>query len=275
MNNGKDNKQLDCDIVRDLLPLYHDGVVSEVTEEAVREHLDGCQSCRSEYEAMCAELPVEETDASTKGRFISMIQRQRRKRWFITVVSVLAACVLFIAAYFAQRELGISHVPNDEITVYSAYRFETDEGYKFFVLYSMPHYDYASSSVSVKKGETGDVLVMSFKKPLLSKKHPELEGYDLQAWIYSFGYSTSDGDELDYTDFSAVEFAGKIIWSQEANGSDEVPDYVYAFDEFGRGEVVTWITSEEDGYLGARYADGRLVMWDFDGNVLYEGYQNN
>ena len=35
-----------CDIVRDLLPLYVDGVCSQESAKLVEEHLTDCQSCR-------------------------------------------------------------------------------------------------------------------------------------------------------------------------------------------------------------------------------------
>ena len=35
-----------CDIVRDLMPGYIDGVISEAGSSAVREHLDECGECR-------------------------------------------------------------------------------------------------------------------------------------------------------------------------------------------------------------------------------------
>lgn len=35
-----------CDIIRDLLPLYVDGVCSQESAKLVEEHLTDCQSCR-------------------------------------------------------------------------------------------------------------------------------------------------------------------------------------------------------------------------------------
>lgn len=38
-----------CDIIRDLLPLYVDGTLSEASAELVREHLRECHPCRLNY----------------------------------------------------------------------------------------------------------------------------------------------------------------------------------------------------------------------------------
>ena len=44
--------KLDCEIIRDLLPLYGDNVCSEKSREAVEEHLRECETCREELKAL-------------------------------------------------------------------------------------------------------------------------------------------------------------------------------------------------------------------------------
>ena len=41
-------KDLPCTVVKDLLPLYHDGVVSSDTSDLIETHLEGCENCRYE-----------------------------------------------------------------------------------------------------------------------------------------------------------------------------------------------------------------------------------
>ena len=45
-------EQLRCEIVQDLLPSYVDGLTSEVTTQAVNDHLASCKSCRQICERM-------------------------------------------------------------------------------------------------------------------------------------------------------------------------------------------------------------------------------
>ena len=54
--------ELSCDIVRDLLPLVHDGVASEASRAAVQAHLAGCSACRAEWEALEADAPKEKAN---------------------------------------------------------------------------------------------------------------------------------------------------------------------------------------------------------------------
>jgi len=38
--------KISCDVLSDLLPLYHDGVCNQSTQKLVQEHLKECESCR-------------------------------------------------------------------------------------------------------------------------------------------------------------------------------------------------------------------------------------
>lgn len=273
MNNNCGNRELDCDIVCDLLPLYHDGVVSDTTAEKLEKHLTYCDFCRTEYETLCTELPIEAEEVSTKERFRDMVKKMKRKRNILTVIIVILLCAVLVGGYFLQMQFPIANVPDDEISVHRVYRYETEQGYKFFVLYSLPCYNYITGDISVEKNADGDTLVMDIKKPLIAQKY-EKNGLLEEIWVYKCGYSSGDNGSIEYVEFDNVEFGGKIAWSEAENADDTIPDYVYAYEEFEQpgGEVTTWVTEVEKGYLAAGYSDGHFVSWDLDGNVIYDGY---
>lgn len=47
-----------CDIIRDLLPLYAEHITSEASNALVEEHLAECGACRAELEQMEQPVPV-------------------------------------------------------------------------------------------------------------------------------------------------------------------------------------------------------------------------
>lgn len=49
-----------CNLIKDILPLYHDGVVSRESESAVKNHLTECEDCKLYYEKMCQADELEE-----------------------------------------------------------------------------------------------------------------------------------------------------------------------------------------------------------------------
>ena len=42
----------DCKIIKDLLPLYAEDMVSEETAQYIDEHLKDCEECRTELESL-------------------------------------------------------------------------------------------------------------------------------------------------------------------------------------------------------------------------------
>lgn len=266
MGNINRNK-LECDIVCDLLPLYHDGVVSEATKTAVEQHISECDKCRDELKSLQEELPGETPSAPvTRRSFANMMRNQKRRRILWTGISVILAIALLIGAYFGQLQLPIFDVPEEEITVHRVYRYETEDGYHFFLLYSAPHYDYMHLGTDIE--DDGATLVLNLQKPFISKKHEDV-GKSGCVEVYSCGWSSSDDGGREFSTFEQIKFSEKVVWTAD-NADDPIPEYVYAHEEMysGSGEVTAWITGADEGYVGAVYSDGRTVMWNLDGDVI-------
>lgn len=296
MNKTIKNRNLDCDIVSDLLSLYHDDVVKETTKEAIKQHLETCDACKKEYEALCVELPIEKgtVNTNTKEKFLHMMKKAKRNRIVTCMIAVILIFALLVGGYFLQEQFLIADLPNEHITVYRTYRYQTDEGYKLFVLFSDGYLGSCTIKGEGEQRETEDVLVINIKKPLFVPSYYYYETYKNieglkeiglrdEIFVYEYGYSSGDNGELEYVEFDSVEFGGKIIWDKDENADDVIPDYVYAYEEFqnhpykqnASEEIVSWNTNIEEGYLEADYADGRIVKWNLDGTVLYDGYGEN
>lgn len=52
-------QKLVCDTVKDLLPLYVDGLTSEASNQSIRAHLEGCADCRTALSQMTEQVEVE------------------------------------------------------------------------------------------------------------------------------------------------------------------------------------------------------------------------
>ena len=62
---------IECDVIRDLMPLYAEGLASEATRRVVETHTVCCPGCRSQLEAMCA--PLEPDAAEENKNYIQAI----------------------------------------------------------------------------------------------------------------------------------------------------------------------------------------------------------
>lgn len=86
---------MDCDIIRDLLPLYAEHICSKKSEEEVEKHLETCWECRKAYENMTAAVEVQtESSADEKKPFRSAM------RLIVGITAVLAVMISCISANF-------------------------------------------------------------------------------------------------------------------------------------------------------------------------------
>ncbi|MHB8062434.1 MAG: zf-HC2 domain-containing protein [Ruminiclostridium sp.] len=98
--------KISCEIIKDLLPLYHDGVCSNDSRTMVEEHLADCENCKAELQTMDDELFINnaeknlnEAEAVQKlsRRWKKGMNRSLLKGILITIVIVaLVALVLYI-----------------------------------------------------------------------------------------------------------------------------------------------------------------------------------
>lgn len=79
-----------CEMIRDLLPLYADGVCSELSKKAVTEHLAECKECAAELEKMNRKISIE------ADKDISAIKKIK-KRMHLAKVAVMTIAVILLA----------------------------------------------------------------------------------------------------------------------------------------------------------------------------------
>lgn len=165
-----------------------------------------------------------------------------------------------------MKTIPLVRISDQDMHVESVYRFETEEGYRYFVLYDMPNYD-CPTQIEYKV-EDGNTLDMIPKKSLLGRKITTESPWK-NILIYSCGYESGDNGKRIFDDFDVVKFAGEMVWNKEDNLDDQVPEYVGVYDQFESSsqKIASW-TIEED-YMQAEYYDGRIERWDYSGNRIY------
>ncbi len=81
-NHKMFTEKTDCDIIRDLLPLYHDNACSAGSRALVDAHLTGCVPCQK-IAAQLASTAIDETFVNEKETVLSAHAKKERKRTFI------------------------------------------------------------------------------------------------------------------------------------------------------------------------------------------------
>lgn len=106
--------ELSCEVVRDLLPSYHDGLTSEVTNAAVETHLAICEDCMQTLERMSAPLE-QKTTAPQENKTIDFLKKVRRiDRWKLVIACVVAMLMMCFGLKFIQQHVG--HYITDELS---------------------------------------------------------------------------------------------------------------------------------------------------------------
>ena len=89
--------KIDCDIIKDLLPLYVEGLASEKSGSVVEEHLEECESCKKIYQEMRRPKPQVRYDREPAESFRKFVKKEKRKLGIKTAV-VTAAIILAVGA---------------------------------------------------------------------------------------------------------------------------------------------------------------------------------
>lgn len=95
----------ECSLVRDMLPLYLENMVSEETAAFVKEHLEGCSECAAELEAVKAGTKVEKLGCEMQNdleaevlKSMKAIRKRFRKKVYCAAAVIagvfIAVCVL-------------------------------------------------------------------------------------------------------------------------------------------------------------------------------------
>lgn len=85
--------RLSCEIVKDLLPSYIEGLTSEVTNQEIENHLANCEECSLAYNQM--KIPIETPLEAEPLDYLKKV-KQRTNKKIITVVAMIAAFFLVL-----------------------------------------------------------------------------------------------------------------------------------------------------------------------------------
>jgi len=112
----------ECSLIRELLPLYAENLVSEETVEYIKEHLTRCDHCTQEWEMfnrpLPDPLPLPEL-AFRKGSENKLFNRLRKTAVIAVLLLALGGAGLAYASYNAGKHIGMDD---------PAYRFAQELG---------------------------------------------------------------------------------------------------------------------------------------------------
>ena len=94
----------ECGIVEDLLPLYHDGVCSQESQELVEAHLEQCEKCRKmlgQIDMELLEKTAEKSDVEQLKNLAKTILNKQKK----ALIKGALFTLVFLFAVFAYNSI--------------------------------------------------------------------------------------------------------------------------------------------------------------------------
>lgn len=224
-------KKISCNIIRDILPLYLDDVVSDETKQMVEDHLQSCASCREEAASLKKDviLPASKSQRFAEARVIKRIKNKiLRKKVIIVVVTAVAVLASAVGAY-ALLTLPRSVIPYGESGISVSRVVLGDSGDEY--LYCNIETSEAAGSVchdpvtvKTEEGEKTVVILYAYSTPWSRYVKPHLGDSKEGIILESLG-SADEIDEVYYGEFepvselyedpSSVLENAELIWSAE------------------------------------------------------------
>lgn len=106
--------KISCEIIKDLLPLYHDGVCSNDSRTMVEEHLADCENCKAELQAMDDELPINNAEQNlNEADAVQKLSRRWKKGMNRSLLKgiVIAVIVIALVALLLYSFMDIKFMP--------------------------------------------------------------------------------------------------------------------------------------------------------------------
>ena len=111
---------MNCEIIRDLLPLYVEGLTGQAANREIEDHLAGCEACAKALQQL--RLPVEQAEPHAEAWKAAVKKERKGRRRRTVLVALLALLVgagICLALLLGQDVLRIrqrKHSPDDRFT---------------------------------------------------------------------------------------------------------------------------------------------------------------
>lgn len=218
-------ERLSCAIVRDLLPLYNDGMLEQESADAVEEHLRSCPECAAILKKLNQTLGVEDDSSGPQEmpgveEMLSVTRRSNLKRGIRRGILLAGAVGAVLIGLFVVIFCPVWKVPGDALQISQVYicendmeadsefaeTFAGDEPYRFAVRLRKEQYSGAHKAIE----REGDTMVIRETYPFYKSwgDRPVVEE--------SVSFAVDQVEEI-----RKVVYNGAVIWNIEKDGEPE------------------------------------------------------
>lgn len=198
---------LPCNVIEDLLPLYHDGVCSPESAALVEEHLAGCEKCRAaleDYDYQVGETAPVDDMAPLKAIQGRWSREKKRKTAWIAAAVLCLAVVLGMAGNCVWQWLHVNavHVGTETLRVHDVVYREADDVYPYdFITFTVDQTGgvVEKSSVTYWVTEEG-ILYLDYYQPSMGAK----EDRSFEQTVYFVEEENEEKELTAITDWRSI-----------------------------------------------------------------------
>lgn len=104
---------MNCNIIKDLLPSYIDGICSEDTVKVVEDHVQHCEECRMCLDRMQQQTAYVQQQPKEVEKAITPFKKINKKRRIHVITAIvmtfLMTCFITTVGYFVYQDVGVVH----------------------------------------------------------------------------------------------------------------------------------------------------------------------
>lgn len=208
----------ECSIVRDVLPLYFENMVSDETAAFVEEHLKTCSECAAELEAIKTGKQIDEAAAlqnkNDADALAAMKKKIRKKKWI--AISITAVCLLAAVAL---------------IHYFPVYRIINVGGASYFSSSEIAKLAYIGSAADRAEAQS---ILRQADAAFHDCSHTSAENEELYGVLSRYATDTDDWDDISFVNHSLE------LWSAHLEDTEGYIWVYYSYEVFNsKGQVVS------------------------------------
>lgn len=98
------NKEIDCNIIGDLLPSYLSNMTSFNSNKIIEEHINRCSKCEKKLAYMKIDISLNNSKESIEDLKINYFKKIHKKFFYILLFSILLMIISFIVSVFLTEK---------------------------------------------------------------------------------------------------------------------------------------------------------------------------
>ena len=244
-----------CEIIEDLLPLYVDNVCSAQSRQAVEQHLQECERCRTVFESTQAvPVPHIEPDSPVEDNAVKKGFRKIRIRWWGTILAILALIPIGFLGWNEYSGRGVAY----------SNLFELELGNGFMDCLVQHRYSMAYNYLDIAELKQ-EWLEKWFDEETLANMAD-----DSFAKFCEMGVMLDEAGGIESCKYIGISFCGSD------NDGSKVYRIVYKV-QFAGKERIMQLDVSEDGverfHGGGSFVDDPLAQFSIWSEYLWQDYE--